>query len=565
MSDSMTIKILNENSDIKINDWKEVTSVSFFVPNTTDPHPEGLFSNEIFGNPGTNDRKTRWGYISLNDYFMNPHCFYVFNRLKTAIATDIKQGLGRYYVDSTGELIKLDKGETVPANALYKEPGTGFAWLREAWPYISWRTTKDMTKTAKTRRKFLKMLDIDQVFMDKFPVMPAFYRDIDFKSTKRNKINTYYSSILRLANLIKNTSTLMFFDDDPDIPAISTSHVKMENVLIEFYNYFMDKLGGANGFVNDHVVGKTTDYGARLVITTPSYNCERYTDCEVDFFHSSVPLSIAINIFSPFIIFGLNKWIKNTISGRNYVRYYDFDKNEWVSENLDPTWLDEFSGDSIRKSLDLYKKSKRYRVRPVTLKGEDGKRIPITVAVSLIENNKVNIDTDIESVINDEDFDNPKKYRNLTYCELYYIIAMDYIKDKVIFNTRYPLTTYNGTYSGLMNIIPANKYASLFINGKLYPRYPIIQYTREEEIEHLFTDSMRMFSVYPSAMGADFDGDQISTQGVFTNEANDNCIKHMNEVSNVVGIDGKSIRELPRVVTHGIYGLTYMIPKPEAK
>ena len=59
MSSSMDLDLLNVNQDIKDNGWLEVTSPKSFVSNTTELDPEGLFSVEIFGEPGTEDRKTR--------------------------------------------------------------------------------------------------------------------------------------------------------------------------------------------------------------------------------------------------------------------------------------------------------------------------------------------------------------------------------------------------------------------------------------------------------------------------------------------------------------------------
>ena len=113
-----------------------------------------------------------------------------------------------------------------------------------------------------------------------------------------------------------------------------------------------------------------------------------------------------------------------------------------------------------------------------------------------------------------------------------------------------------------MNIIPANKYEPIYVEGVLYKRYPIISIKSDGDIDRLFTDTMRMCSVYLDAMGADYDGDQISTQGLFSNEGNIDAVNHMKEVSNVVGIDTSSIREFPHVVKHGLYGMTYKIPKP---
>ena len=176
----MLINLVNPNKDIEINGWKEVTSTLYFVPSTSELHPEGMFSEEIFGAPGTEDRKTKWGWVRLNDVFMNPHAFYVLKRLKKGIANDMKLGIGRYYVDKTGELTKIDPGETVPADAVYKNTGTGITWLKEAWPYISWRITNDMSKAAKIRRKWLKAYTIDEIFWNKLLIMPAWYRDVKY-------------------------------------------------------------------------------------------------------------------------------------------------------------------------------------------------------------------------------------------------------------------------------------------------------------------------------------------------------------------------------------------------
>lgn len=562
MSNSMYLNLLDFNRDIELHGWKEVSSPNFFVPNTSEMHPEGLFSVDIFGEPGTPDRKTRWGYVDLHDVFMNPHAFYVFNRLKKNIAQDMKTGTNRYYVDYTGELVKLEEGKTVPETALYKVVGCGFDWLKSAWPYISWRTTKEMSNTAKIRRKFLKSFPIDAIFWDKFPICPAFYRDVDFKSNKRNVINTMYIKLLHLAEMVGNTDSLLFIDD-PNTPTKTISHVKLQDLMNEISKFFFDKIGGAKGFINEHVVGKATDYGARLVISTPSFNYERWTDAEVDFTHSSVPMTVAINIYAPFMIFNIKQWIQNYVSGNRFITIFNHETKEFEDMELAPSYLDEFTSDGIKKVLDLYKKSKIFRVKPVTLKGVNGDRIPIQVKFYYDNAEKhVKFVTNLTQMTEDDGTDE-KNIRDLTYCELFYIISSDCLQDKCIDTTRYPADDYYHTFPSLMNIIPANKYKEVIFNGKAYKRYPIIQVKNNTEIEHLFSDTLKMFSIYPSSLGADFDGDQVSTQSLFSDEANEEAIKQMHDISHILGINGEIMRNFPQVVKHGIYGLTYQIAKPK--
>ena len=557
--DTMKASLVDPKSKIDMYGYKEVTSTSSFVSSTTMLDPEGLFSEEIFGKQGTPERKTMRGYINLNCVIMNPHAYYALSRIKRAVASNLKDGLGRYYIDKDGEIQAIDiNKETVPETALTPVPGTGFEWLRDNWDKISWKTTKQMSAMAKTFRSFLKTRAKDEIFWEQILVMPAFYRDIDPKSNKRNKINTYYSTFLRLAKVIKASKGLDFFDD-PDTPSVSSAQIKLQDQVNEFYNFFMSKLGGTHGFANENILGKATDYGARLVISTPDFNTNHYKDAEADFFHSSTPLSVAINCFAPFIIYGITQFIKKIVSGSKAIAYWDIGKNQMVSVEVDPTYMAEFTPKAIRKYMDNYKNSKAYRCDDVTIKGVNNQRIPIAVYFN-DETQLMTGGADVVARYDEREMIYHMKY--LTWCELFYIVAEDTLKDKVIYNTRYPLTTYNNTYCSLMNIVPANQYKKVFFDGVQYNRYPILDIKNDSDIDRLFTDTMRMCSVYLAALGADYDGDQISTQGLFSNEGNKEAVDHMKSVSNIIGVNNNSVREFPHVVNHGIYGLTYKTKKP---
>jgi hypothetical protein len=560
----MYLDLYDIDKDIEMHDWKEVTSSAYFIQNTNELHPQGLFSKEIFGEPGTIEREELWGYVRLNDVFMNPQAYYVLSRLKQNIAEDMKSGSGRYYVDSKGELTKLPKNQTVPDSAKYKNLGSGFDWLKDAWPYISWNITKDMTKTAKVRRKFLKTFPIGAIFWDKFPIMPAFYRDVDYTSRKQNVINKNYTKLIHLAQIIKTTDNLLF-SDDYDTPMKSISHVKCQDLMNEISTEFLRLIGGANGFINKHVTGKTQDYSARLVISTSVSNQERPEYNDTDFYASSVPLSVAINIFAPFMIFNVKQWVTNYISGNRFKRIYDFDKKEYVQKEVAPSFMDEFTADGIRKLMDLYKKNKKFRVKPITLKGVDGERIPIQLGTYIDKKTgKIELNL-LDKIVDPDDPELQYVYRNLTYCEFFYIIAEDCLKNKCVDICRYPVDDYYHVYPSKMNIIPANKYRNVRMDGIFYERYPILRYKDETEIEHLFIDSLRLFSIYPSSLGGDFDGDQVSIQGIFSDEANAEAMKQMNNISHFVGLDGEIMRELPLGVRHGLHCLTYMNKKPEVK
>ena len=55
--DSFSIKLVNVNQEIMENQLKEVTSDMYYIPGTSVPSDNGLFSFDIFGDVGTKERK----------------------------------------------------------------------------------------------------------------------------------------------------------------------------------------------------------------------------------------------------------------------------------------------------------------------------------------------------------------------------------------------------------------------------------------------------------------------------------------------------------------------------
>jgi hypothetical protein len=64
------------------------------------------------------------------------------------------------------------------------------------------------------------------------------------------------------------------------------------------------------------------------------------------------------------------------------------------------------------------------------------------------------------------------------------------------------------------------------------------------------------------ALGADFDGDTGSIQGVFTNEANAAAKKYIYSKMNILDVGGGTMREISEVASQGAYYLTYRHEKP---
>lgn len=100
----------------------------------------------------------------------------------------------------------------------------------------------------------------------------------------------------------------------------------------------------------------------------------------------------------------------------------------------------------------------------------------------------------------------------------------------------------------------------IYFNGQFYPNYPHIG---ENDIgintSSLFVDTLRISNLLLEAIGGDYDGDQVSVKGVFTKEANEECMRHMYNKFNYIGMDSRSIRTSTHESVQAIYTLTMQV------
>jgi len=193
----------------------------------------------------------------------------------------------------------------------------------------------------------------------------------------------------------------------------------------------------------------------------------------------------------------------------------------------------------------MYVDSKEHRLDYFTLEAKDGRRVPLSYISS------AGVSTDPLVELKDV------TCRPLTLCELFYIIATKYCAGKYIETTRYPVEDRNNTFPSLPNIIPFYKTERRVIDGVEYKRFPVITKEDIEDIENMgrkFQDTLRMFPTFLPALGADFDGDQTSCNGVFTK--NSGCGEYIYSPANWINIGGGTMRSTGDIVAHTLYALT---------
>ena len=101
----------------------------------------------------------------------------------------------------------------------------------------------------------------------------------------------------------------------------------------------------------------------------------------------------------------------------------------------------------------------------------------------------------------------------------------------------------------------------MIINGIYYPYYPKI---RPQDIgsntSNKFVDTMQYSNIYLKAMDADFDGDQITVKGVYTEEANEELYNfRMHSKQSFISFGCRPLRPIVADSVQSIFALTKIL------
>lgn len=147
--------------------------------------------------------------------------------------------------------------------------------------------------------------------------------------------------------------------------------------------------------------------------------------------------------------------------------------------------------------------------------------------------------------------------RPLTWCDVFYMAAVEACRDKYVLVTRYPMDSrYNQFPVGLV-VASTTKTENMMVGDTHYQYYPKI---RIEDIgtntSTTFVDTFVMSNLYLGAIGGDYDGDTVTLKGVYTVEANEELKAYANTKANFVDLGGNIIRDSSKEAIISMYALT---------
>lgn len=496
------------------------------------PTPDGVFSTEIFG-MSVYDRKHTFSYIPLKRKFITPKAFITLKSLNRNFEACIF-GTKKF---------SIVEGKLVPDDENGK---TGIDFLYNNWEKIKF--AKNDSNKRSQRIDVITNNKKDIIFIDKFVVIPAFYRDINLQNpngnTKVPEINDLYNAIIRNTVLIESSNNFEM--------VINSLIGKVQSLMVDVYNLLKEKIQGKTGYLRQFVIGKSVDYCSRILITAVSYDTNSAEDQEIDFYHTGMPLSFAISEFAPYIIWYVKRYFKNRfVNNQNKFPAIVHGEQVYVKiENPESYYNEEY----IESKLDGWVHNPGIRFDPIEsppIAKEDKEKYGIKEDNFPLK--LVGYNTSLTTMQKEEN----KIERDMTWTDLFYIAAVDVTADKHIIVTRYPVTDYLGLFITKPAILSTRQTMPMVINDHLYKNYPVIDPNVDKSnLDALFVDAYKICPVYLPAINGDHDGDQVTSKPIFSQEANQEAEELMMKKQNLVSLSGNAIRKFGNEGIQTLYTMT---------
>ncbi len=247
----MKLQLLDINQYITTNKLRPVTTIRLYEKlEKTDPN--GLFSEEIFGKFGSSMRRSRFAYIDLKVKVIHPEAYPIIANLDSTISKLLTNN-SKYTINNKGELIEdLESGSS------------GVNYLLSIFQKLN------LEKFNKLRSENVKFIQTnkDNIFIDKYLVLPAGIRDLSISKTSKRTIVNFaelselYTTLIRHTNILGTNAEML--PDNIKNPIIE----QIQKTVLEINSWIKNRLEGKTGLIRGGLMRKTVDYSGRLIVTT---------------------------------------------------------------------------------------------------------------------------------------------------------------------------------------------------------------------------------------------------------------------------------------------------------
>lgn len=497
---AFNVKLLQANKGA-VSYLKEVNSLDIFEsPGSSNFHESGLFSTEIFGRIGSDDRDRNFGYINLKTSILHPLVWDTLTRIKglyTLILT------GKAYATWDAKLKDFVASNDVDGD-------TGYAYFMSKWEEL---VIPDGESPIRKQRIALINKYRQGAVNDYILVMPAGLRDVEIDSVgrvKEGEINEHYRKLISISNTIANTT---YKDSD----VFNKARVSQQLAFNEIYKTIETLLSGKKGFILGKWGGRNIVNGTRNVISAAIPNIRSLDDKYAPTANDTIAGLWQVSRGAlPKYIYALKHGILEPIFNNSEGSVRLVNKKTLKSEfvNINSKEYDKWATvEGLEKVISTLSHIPR-RSKPVYV---DGHYLALVYKPKDEMVFKVFYDIDdLPTHFNKEDV------HPITYFELIYLAYYKDVNKLKALPTRYPI-------EGEGSIYPSNLYLKTTVKSEVRRElddnwqpwdddyhiaieYPL--FTPEAYIDTVVVHPSRL-----ALMGGDYDGDMVSLNIVYTDEA----------------------------------------------
>lgn len=236
----------------KIKNVKQVKALDIMDGATTNFHPEGLFSTEIFGKVGDERRSLLFGRIDVKAPIFHPLIYTALTKLKRMYGEIMSGKIWAVWDESKNDFVKAKPTDGAR---------TGFAFFLEHWKDIIHEKTN-----SNIRGEYIKLVERnkEKALTRHIVVMPAGLRDLEideFNRKSEDEINVLYRKFIALSNVIVESS----LEINPEV--IDKPRYDMQLNFIALYDMIEALIKGKKKLFLGKVASRRIFNGTRNVIT----------------------------------------------------------------------------------------------------------------------------------------------------------------------------------------------------------------------------------------------------------------------------------------------------------
>ena len=422
ITNRLKLDILDVELFVQRNKCKCVSNPRAFTGNNIESS-DGLLSNEIFGYT-SKERMGTFAYIDLHGWFIDPSCYKTWIRLDSRIR-NIVHGIKYYKLDPKGNLIEDENGET------------GIEFLRKNIEKIQFKPSESLRKAMSL--KYLEM-NRNKMFIQKFIVIPPFYRDKNTSSGSRKAVGL--SGLNKIYNNLIIASNQLTATQDFGIDASDAMNARVQETILVLYDWFCgnsnkaienDKnsqgMSGKLGILRRTNMSKTANFSSRLVISPAELKVDKPDNRMITYDKSAIPLYSVIAEFRDFIMYNVRTFFENEFRGSN--TYPVMNKHGKMISVIPDSPEITFSDERIKLEMERFLHGYNNRFIPIEVPVENSKEIYYMMFKGR--------NTDSPQ----KDSDNPLTTRRLTWCDVFFMAAVESTKDKQVLITRFPIVLFS--------------------------------------------------------------------------------------------------------------------------